>query len=90
MFWDVPCSGDTGEVAERAVLSGDRTRVLSDVLALHRAQRGFSSGEDSTDRGSEPGPAPVQSRELQCPHHSPGSWCWSRLALPSRIPELQV
>lgn len=82
--WDVLCSGGTGEVEERVVLNGHKTRVLSGVLALHQAQRGFSSGWGTAGTGA----SSVQSRELQCPHHGPRELVLE-LDLPSWIPELQ-
>lgn len=89
--WDVPYSSGTGEVAEIVVLNGDGTCVLSGVLALHQAQRGFSSGQGTAVTGAL-GWVQLLSRagSSSVPSMVPESCCWSRLALPSCIPKFQV
>lgn len=69
--WGVPCSGATEGVAGTVVLNGLGTCALSGVLALHQAQRNFSSEQGTAVTGLWAAPAPVQRRELQCPHHGP-------------------
>lgn len=69
--WGVPYSSGTGEVAEIVVLSGDGTCVLWCAGLAPSTEGLFLRAGHSSDRGSGLGPAPVQSREQQCPQHGP-------------------